>query len=137
MLIQTCHHTITLHDDFVVIVPHPGYELTSESLTEIKDHIITAIQTNDDRNSGNLGKGSSLTPVLFFPHSQYSVSFCAMKELINVQDKIQLGIISGSERTRMVFDFLTDLCKGVNILSNTHEMSQWLSNSLTIKRKRS
>lgn len=53
-----------------------------------------------------------------------------MKELIHVQDKIQLGIVSGSERTRMVFGFLTDLCKGVNILSDTHEMNQWLATSL-------
>ncbi|GLQ31329.1 hypothetical protein [Litoribrevibacter albus] len=101
-----------------MIVPHPGYELTSQCISEIKAHIAETGQRK---------------PILFFPHSKYSIGFCAMKELIRIQQHLQVGIVSGSERTRMVFDFLTDLCKGVEILPDTKAMIHWLQRTQSMR----
>ncbi len=112
MLIQTDHHTLTLYNNLFVIVPHPGYELTTEYFAELKSHIVKH-QSDHYR-------------ILFFPHSKYSINVCAVKDLINLPTNVVLGIVSGSERTRMVFKFLTDMCPGIQVLDDVDAMNRWL-----------
>ena len=113
MLIQTDHHTLSLYDNVFIIVPHPGYELTSEYFAELKSHIVKHPR--------------DLYRIVFFPHSKYSINFCAVKDLINLPRNVALGIVSGSERTRMVFNFLTEVCPGIRVLDDVEAMHRWLN----------
>ena len=113
---QAANHTITLHEHYAVIVPNPGTELTSSGMREINTHLQTLSLKN--------------YPVILFPHNKYSVSFCAMKDLLTLPDNIRLAIISGSKRTRLVFGFLRDLSDSVQIFSETGSLETWLDNEV-------
>ena len=119
MLTLAANHTITVQDNFAVIVPHPGTELTSKGLADIKDALGALLYR-------------SHYPIIFYPHGQYSVRFCAMKELISLSDRLHLCIVSGSERTRLVYGFLEDLCSGVTIFKDNRETHRWLSKQLAM-----
>lgn len=119
MLTHTANHTITLHDDFAVIVPDPESELTSECL-----HVI---QKELEKHT------THIYPILFYPHSKYSIKACAMKEIIQLSGKFRLAIISGSDRTRLVYDFFTDFCTGVEIFDTTDKANVWLNEQLNAR----
>jgi hypothetical protein len=46
MLINAANHTITLHEDFAVIVPNAGAELTAKGIPEIHRYIKMSQEKN-------------------------------------------------------------------------------------------
>ena len=116
MLTTIANHTITLHQNFAVIVPHPNTELTAASLQAIE-------QRFGPYTLQNYG-------VILYPHNRYAVSFCAMQHLTNLPENIYVSIVSGSERTRMVFDLLKHMTNRVEIFSTTNSAEAWIKHIL-------
>lgn len=119
MFTALANHTITCHQDFAVVVPHPGSELTEATLVAFEQKFGQPPKRN--------------FAIIFYPHPQYSIRFCAMQYLMNLPDNIYIGVVSGSRHTRMVFDLLKQMNSQIKIFSSQVNAHHWLNQTTGLK----
>lgn len=112
MLLTVSNHTISLNDDYAVIVPHPNTEISETTIRNITRSI-----ANTDFQPKSY---------IFHAHNHLHVSFCAMQHMMKLK-KVNVGVVSGSARTRQIFYSLKYMSPGIEIFHNLKDAEDWLT----------